>query len=307
VKKKYLVLLLIPLVIALSGCGGGKKKLVAPPPAPSAPSNLSANAISSTEVNLNWQDNSTNEKGFYLYRRGTGNYAKVAILGANATSYDDDGLMPETSYWYKVIAYNDGGESASSNEVNVRTPSGPEPEPELQAPTNLTATAVSYKQINLSWKDNSTNEDGYKVKVRHNGGVYDTIAELGPNATRYEHSKLQPMTEYEYYVVVYRGEDWVNSEGGASAITPCPVVILSSGTSARDGVEYLDIELKNNASEDCEVEVTVNFYDAAGLLETKKADIYMKPISYEWLEIVISPYFGWKTYTIEITDVEIDY
>jgi len=69
VRKKYLVLLLVLSLISLTGCG--KKKYVAPPPTPYAPSNLTATAVSPTQVNLNWNDNSIDKDGFYVYRRTT--------------------------------------------------------------------------------------------------------------------------------------------------------------------------------------------------------------------------------------------
>lgn len=122
--RKWMFLAIIALVPILSGCEGcdKKKKYVAPPPAPSAPSNLIATPVSSTEVHLSWKDNSTNEKGFYVYRKTTGNYDKIGIFDANTTSCRHINCTPQTTYWYKVTAYNDGGESNSSNEVSATTP-----------------------------------------------------------------------------------------------------------------------------------------------------------------------------------------
>lgn len=101
------------------------------------------------------------------------------------------------------------------------------PPPELEAPSDLTATAVSYKQINLSWQDNSDIEEGFRVYCDMGENQYQTIGTLGPNAIQFTHSQLQPMTEYTYYVQSYKGEKYGNSRE-ASAITPCPVQILDS-------------------------------------------------------------------------------
>lgn len=103
------------LVLALPGC-----KVVTQPD-PFAPSDLAAAVISSSEIDLTWKDNSPDEAGFYIYRKSTDNYSRVAVIEANTTFYKDTKLSPETSYSYKVTAFNEGGESGSSNEATVTT------------------------------------------------------------------------------------------------------------------------------------------------------------------------------------------
>ena len=39
-----------------------------------------------------------------------------------------------------------------------------------KAPTNLAATAVATNQVNLSWTDNATNEDGFKIERAPDAG-----------------------------------------------------------------------------------------------------------------------------------------
>jgi len=92
-------------------------------PAPAAPSGLSATAASSSGINLAWTDNSTDENGFRIERRtgASGTYAQIASVGANVTSYADTGLSASTTYYYRVRAYNTGGNSDYSNEVYAST------------------------------------------------------------------------------------------------------------------------------------------------------------------------------------------
>jgi len=111
----------IPLsvLLILTGCG---KKTFAPPPVPLAPSNLRASPTPyAPGAQLYWNDNSDNEDGFYVYRKTTGQYSKIASLDINSISYMDTGLNLDTYYWYKITAYNDGGESDPSNEDSVTT------------------------------------------------------------------------------------------------------------------------------------------------------------------------------------------
>lgn len=122
-RKKYLLLSVVALTLVLAGCQTVTQ------PVPYAPSGLVGFPVSAWETHLTWQDNSPDEIGFYIYRKTTGNYSRVGVVLANNDFYSDKGLDPETSYTYKVTAYNDRGESASSNEVTLTTLSEPE-EPE---------------------------------------------------------------------------------------------------------------------------------------------------------------------------------
>src|SRR6218665_2572509 len=66
-------------------------------------------------------------------------------------------------------------------------------------PSGLTATAVSYKRINLSWADNSNNETGFEIwrsTDPMNGFV--TVGSVGENVTTFADSSLQANTTYYY-------------------------------------------------------------------------------------------------------------
>lgn len=89
---------------------------------PDAPSNLSATAVSSTQINLTWSDNSSNETNFVIERKtSTTAYSVIATLGANITSYSNTGLKKNTTYTYRVKATNAGGSSGYSNEASAKT------------------------------------------------------------------------------------------------------------------------------------------------------------------------------------------
>jgi cellulose 1,4-beta-cellobiosidase len=95
----------------------------APPTAPSGPTNLGATAVSNTQINLAWSDNSNNETGFIVERSTNGNsYSQVVTLGSNVTSYANTGLSSNRKYYYRVRAYNAVGSSAYSNVATAKTP-----------------------------------------------------------------------------------------------------------------------------------------------------------------------------------------
>jgi alpha-tubulin suppressor-like RCC1 family protein len=90
-----------------------------------APSSLVATAVSTSQINLSWQDNSNNEDGFEIESRqgGTTDYSLIATVGINSASYSDTVPPFLTTYYYRVRAFNTiGDRSAYSNETKA-TPS----------------------------------------------------------------------------------------------------------------------------------------------------------------------------------------
>jgi len=91
---------------------------------PSAPSNLTATALSRSQINLTWTEAASNESGFKI-ERCTGatcsNFVQIATVGANVTNFPNSGLKRNTSYRYRVRAYNGSGDSAYSNIASAKT------------------------------------------------------------------------------------------------------------------------------------------------------------------------------------------
>lgn len=94
---------------------------------PISPSGLNAAAVSTTQINLTWTDNSSDETGFKLERcsgSGCSNFAEIATPTANAVSYNNTGLTASTTYAYRIRATNAGGDSAYSGTAEATTQSG---------------------------------------------------------------------------------------------------------------------------------------------------------------------------------------
>lgn len=83
---------------------------------PVAPSELTAQALSSSSIKVSWRDNSDNELGFVV-ARGDGVTWQPVLVPANSTSFIDTGLKPATTYIYLVAAYNGSGGAWSSTPV----------------------------------------------------------------------------------------------------------------------------------------------------------------------------------------------
>jgi chitinase len=87
-----------------------------------APSDLSAQAVSESEIQLTWSDNASSETGFLLERTTCdGNNTFGIDLGPDSSSHLDTGLAPQTCYSYQVQAYDAGTNSAFSNTASAST------------------------------------------------------------------------------------------------------------------------------------------------------------------------------------------
>ncbi len=177
---------------------------------PAAPSGLAAAASSTTQINLTWSDNSTNESGFKIERGSSvaGPFNLIFTAAAASTSYSDTALTSATTYYYRIYSFNSAGNSAVSTTASATTQANVP-----VAPTTLTATATSSSQINLNWADMSSNETGFKVEqASAAAGPFAVVATLGPNVTSYSAVGLSAVTTNYYRVYSYNA-------GGNSGFT----------------------------------------------------------------------------------------
>ena len=73
-------------------------------------------------------------------------------------------------------------------------------------PTDLTATAVSRSQINLSWTDNSGRETGFRIERSNDNRKWSQVGEVVANVTSFANTKLTDRKTYYYRVCAYRGK-----------------------------------------------------------------------------------------------------
>ena len=193
---------------------------------PSAPTNLVATAVSSTQINLSWTTPSNNGGTpimNYKILKGpcTGNPTTTTNTGNASTTYSDTGLSSNTCYKYNVKAVNAiGTGSSSAHNATATTLSVP------SAPTNLTATTVSSSQINLSWSAPNNNGGtpitGYKIERKTAcAGSFITPANTG-NSSTYSDTGLTANTCYVYRVSA------VNAIGTGSPSTETVAITNSS-------------------------------------------------------------------------------
>jgi len=165
---------------------------------PSAPSNLDAEAVAYNQINLSWVDNSDNEIEFIIERTtDPPDFSDCAIVEKNVTSYQDESVLDETTYYYRIKAHNVSGDSSWIYSDPVTTPPIPP-----AAPSNLLAYGYCW-EVKLTWQDNSDNEDGFKI-YRRSGTEYYYLAWVGPNVTTYWDIELYCGQHWCYKVRAFR-------------------------------------------------------------------------------------------------------
>jgi len=208
-------------------CATTSSGSVAPDP-PNAPVGLSAVGGLASQINLTWNDKSNNEAGFYIEREPQGgSYEQIAMVAANVEGYADADVDASSTYCYRVRAYNSLEESAYTDE-DCATTAGMAP----NAPSDLTAGTVSSNQINLTWHDNSSDETGFKIERKAQGGSYAQIAEVGASTTSYSNTGLVAGTTYCYRVRAYNTAGDSGYSNGGCAIAYAPANLVATAISS---------------------------------------------------------------------------
>ncbi len=267
-------------------------------PLPSAPSGLSAAATSSSQINLAWTDNSTNETGFKIERSlsASSGFVQIAVVGASVTSYQNGGLSASTTYYYRVRAYNGTGNSSYSNTASATTMTIvtiPE------APSGLTAVSASSSQINLAWTDNSTNETGFKIeRSLSSSSGFSQIATVGAGTTSYQNSGLSNSTTYYYRVRAY------NEAGNSSYSNTASATTSSNQSSAPSGLtatavssSQIDLAWTDNSTDETAFTIERSESAASGFKHIGTVGANVTTYQSRWLSSGTTYYFRVRAYT----------
>ncbi|MCL7972702.1 MAG: fibronectin type III domain-containing protein, partial [marine benthic group bacterium] len=161
--------LLSAAALALAPVGGAHAQNVQAVP---APSNLQAEGVSPSRVDLSWSPASSPQVVEYrvYYADGT----PLARVPASQTTYSDAGLQPWTVYRYYVTGANGGGnESGPTNVATARTLDGTPP----GSPSDLSGAPSQQGEITLTWSAATDPESGITEYV-----IYRDDSEVGRTA-----------------------------------------------------------------------------------------------------------------------------
>lgn len=209
--------------------------------APAAPQNLSANPVTNKQIDLSWTDIAGAfglETGYEVERSADGTtFTKIADMAANATAYQSTGLSTLTKYWYRIRAKNAIGYSPYSNIAETTTFDVPP----ISA-TNLTATTVSSSQINLVWKDNSSNESAFDVERSTDGTSFSKVGEAPANTNAFQNTGLTPATKY-WYRVRSRNSQGASDPTNVATATTRDVIPNNPSNLVASVIDYFSVKL----------------------------------------------------------------
>lgn len=225
----------------------------ASPTGPAAPSNVTLEVNSQTEITVSWVDNSDNEAGFRVERSADGGvmFAPVTTVNADVTTFTDTGLAAGGAYVYRIIAFNVGGSSAPATSQGGTTLPDPPNDPD-----GLTATPLGSGSIRLDWNDNSTTETGFTIERRTGTGSYEEIGGVGANTRSFTSDGLQGNTIYFFRVRAANTGGHSDYSNEASALTlPETPTGFTAGATAADRV--LLRWTQNNGADGFQIERSV--------------------------------------------------
>lgn len=182
---------------------------------PSAPTNLRATAAGSDGIDLDW-DPADDPDGYEIQRSLDGfAWTSLGRRAGAATEATILGLASETTYFFRVRAFNSGGDGPFSNVASARTgPAVP------SAPSGLTAAAVSRSRIDLRWSDTSANETRFEIQRSTSGRVFQPVATVAANTVSFADTGLRSKTTYRYHVRACNSIGCSGFSSIASATTP---------------------------------------------------------------------------------------
>jgi hypothetical protein len=194
-----------------------------PPQVPQPPTNVTAVAMSTNQINVSWSS-SSGAAGYVVYRDGT----QVGM--PSTTTFNDLGLLANTQYCYTIAASNSvcvSSQSSPSVCATTLTNSVPSAPP---TPATVTATAVATNQINVTW---SSSSGAISYIVARGGNPITNVS-----TTSYLDSGLLANSPYCYTVAATNSAGASAFSSSACATTlaaPPPAFVLNGSVSNYPG------------------------------------------------------------------------
>jgi fibronectin type 3 domain-containing protein len=134
---------------------------------PAAPTGQTAVAVNSSKINLSWTA-AVKATGYRVYRSADAGNTFTKVYDGSALSFSDTGLVPITTYSYKITAYNAYGESpAASAQATTFL---------YDAPGNFAAASITDTSATLSWDKVQGTTVTYNIsRSSSSAGTYNQV------------------------------------------------------------------------------------------------------------------------------------
>jgi len=210
-----------------------------------APNSLTVTPVTSTRIDLSWTY--PDSKGYETAierRTSNGEWKHIATVGRGINNYSDEGLNPNTIYYYRIKAVS--GTQVSSrtypdNNVGIGAYAL------LKGPENLYGYAASETRIVLFW-DDCENETSYVIERKTDGeDTFNVVGYIPANSTSWSDWGVTRDTRY-----IYR----IKAVSGANSSAYSQEVAITS--------TYLDAPRNLTVSTTSGNEVTLSWDDNSG-------------------------------------------
>ncbi|MEI7884135.1 MAG: S-layer homology domain-containing protein [Clostridia bacterium] len=236
---------------------------------PASPSLLTSTTQADGSINLSWNDNATNEVGYYLYDYD-GKLTTISELPANTTLKNISWLDDTLTSQLKICAIGTSNISAWS-ELTIE-------HPHCNTPSNLVAVKDSLGRVTLTWTDTSNNEKGFQVNTSDNdwflapvtlaAGI-TTYIDTRPKVAGYTYKyKVNSISPYVYYNHNYSNEVSVyfaTAFTGVPTTTPAAIPKMPSNVAAiqkSDG--SISVTWQDNSNDETSFQVLISEGSSGG-------------------------------------------
>jgi len=181
-----------------------------PPPAAASGLQASNSVCAASGPLLTWVDQSHTEDGFRIYRAVNGGpWGPLMEVAEDETQVQDFYDGPDNDQLtYRLVAFNDGGESAFVEVIGRPTPAdcgvaGGAP----LAPSDLAADPPS-GGLRLYWRDNSAQEAGFRIYRQANAGAgaFQLAGTVGTDTETFYDVQIAPNGSYTYRVAAFNAQ-----------------------------------------------------------------------------------------------------
>ncbi|KAF0151708.1 MAG: putative S-layer protein [Ignavibacteria bacterium] len=161
-----------------------------------APTELTVAKEAAFSIKVKWNDNSKSEIGYKIERKASDETAfkELVKTAANVSSYNDETVIDNKSYSYRVYAVISATElSIVTNTQTIDIP--------FYMPSDMKLTKASANKIQITWKDNSKSEAGYIVERKIKGEAqFKELNKTAANIVTYTDDNLADGKIYYYRI-----------------------------------------------------------------------------------------------------------